>query len=152
MANDDTFMKFQWQDRSGPAWNVEFDNLPVGFSGFAASKYERGTGIIYVQTHDIYAHKQSMAFLHDVRVDSHIENRGLGSMRVREAIEECKRRGHKGICGYLSDVDIDHFPKLKYFYEKLWFSVVIYSEDQPKHQSSWAGKVEMIFENVRAES
>ena len=119
MTNDDIFLKFQWQDRCGLTWNVGFDNRLLGFSGFAASRHERGTGIIHVQTHDIYAQEQSMAFLNDVRVDTHIANRGLGSMLVREAIEECIRRGHKGIDGYLSSADSDHFPKLMHFYKKL---------------------------------
>ena len=90
-----------------------------------------------------------MALLNNVKVDCHIENRGLGSMLVRETIEECKRRGHKGICGYLSDVDRDHFPKLKYFYKKLEFSVGFYDVKHPVYQFNRVGKIEMLFNNTQ---
>ena len=152
MTDDDIFLKFQWQDRCGLTWNVGFDNSSMGFSGFAASRHERGTGIIHVSTHDNHAQKQWMAFLNDVRVDSRIENRGLGSMLVRRAIEECIRRGHKGICGYLSDVDIGHFQQLKHFYKKLGFSVGFYAAEHPDYRFDRVGKIEMCFNNVRAES
>ena len=149
MTNDDVFHRFQWEDRNGLTWNVEFIEGSGGFSAYAKSEHVRGRGEAHVQTHDIDGQKQPTARLDDVRVDSLIEDRGLGSMLVREAIEECKRRGHKGVYGYLSDVDRDHFPKLKHFYKNLGFSVVIYSEERPKHQTSWAGKIEMLFDNVR---
>ena len=125
-----------------------FSTRSLGFSGFSVSSHERGTGTIHVSTHDFHVQQQSMAFLNDVRVDSDIENRGLGSMLVREAIEECKRRGHKGINGYLSIVDCDHFSKLKHFYKKLRFSIVFYTEDHPDYRFDRVGKVEMIFDNV----
>ena len=93
-----------------------------------------------------------MARLDDVHVCSQIENRGIGSMLVSKAIEECKRREHKGIHGNLSDEDRDHFPKLKHFYENLGFSVVIFAEDRPRNQSNWAGRIEMLFDKVGEES
>ena len=113
MTRDDMFLRFRWRDRGGTVWSVGFDENPVGFSGYVASKGVRGTGSVYLQTHDIDNQEQSRALLADVRVDGPVENRGLGSMLVRTAIEECKRRGHKGIDGYLSDVDRDHFPKTR---------------------------------------
>ena len=151
MANDDVFHRFQWQDRNGLTWNVVFYNHSVGFSGFVESSHQRGTGAIHVQTHNTNAQKQSMAFLNDVRVDSHIENRGLGSMLTGEAIEECVRRGHTAMYGYLSDVDADHFPKLKYFYERLGFSVAFNDISHSDYRYDRAGKIEMIFNNVRVE-
>ena len=151
MASGDVFLGFQWQDSNGLTWEVRFYNHPVGFSGFAASDHESGTGTIHIQTHDTRARKQSMAYLNDVRVDSNIENRGLGSMLVGEAIEECIRRGHKGACGYLSEVDIGHFSKLKYFYEKLGFSVAFYDPSRPGYKYDRAGRIEMTFNNVQAE-
>ena len=93
-----------------------------------------------------------MALLNDVRVDKLIEDRGLGSMLVREAIEECKRRGHKGICGYLSEADSCHFPKLKYFYNKLGFSVGFYDVKHSDYRFDRVGEIEMFFNNVRVES
>ena len=88
MANSDVFHRFRWRDRSGLVWTVGFTDEPVGFSGFMASRQMRGTGLVLVQTHNTHSQKQSTALLNDVRVDSHIENRGLGSMLARKAIEE----------------------------------------------------------------
>ena len=86
-----------------------------------------------------------MAHLTDVRVERRMENRGAGSMLVRRAIEECKRRGHKGIEGDLSSVDMDHFDKLKHFYEKLGFTVIFYEPEHPDYRNPWDGKIEMTF-------
>ena len=151
MTNDGVFHRFQWEDKNGLTWNVEFIGDSLAFSAYAKSVSVRERGEAHVQTPDTDDQNQPTARLDDVRVSNQTENRGLGSMLVREAIEECKRGGHKGIYGHLSEVDRDHFPKLEHFYKKLGFSVVIYSEDRPKHQSSWAGKIEMIFDNVRVE-
>ena len=152
MTHDDIFLRFRWRDRYGLVWSVGFAENPVGFSGYVASKGVRGTGSVHLQTHDIDDLKQSMARLADVRVDGPIENRGLGAMLVRKTIEECKRRGHKGMYGYLSDVDIGHFPKLEYFYRKLGFSVSFCDMTRPDYRYSRAGKIEMVFDNVRNES
>ena len=73
-------------------------------------------------------------------------------MLVREAIEECRRRGYKGIHGYLSYVDRGHFRKTKHFYEKLGFSVVFYAEEHPDYRFERVGKIEMVFDCVREES
>ena len=145
MADDDMIHRFQWQDGYGLIWHVGFYNHAVGFSAIAVSDNQRGTGAIYLRTHDIRSQKQPMAFLNDVRVDGRIENRGMGSMLVRAAIEECKRRGHKGLYGHFSEVDFDHFSKLKYFYEKLGFSVVFYGTRHPEYKYTRAGKIEMAF-------
>ncbi len=153
MTRDDVFLRFQWQDRGGLVWTVGFTEEPVGFSGFMASKQVRGTGLVHVQTRNIYSQKLLRARLSDVRISSpHIENRGMGSMLVREAIEECIRRGHKGIYGYLSNVDRDHFQKLKHFYKKLGFSVGFYAVEHPDYRFDRVGKIEMCINNVRAES
>ena len=150
MADDDMIHRFQWQDGYGLIWQVGFYNHAVGFSAIAVSDSQRGTGAIYLRTHDIRSQKQPIAFLNDVRVDSRIENRGMGSMLVREAIEECKRRGHRGLYGHLSEVDSGHFSKLKYFYEKLGFSVVFYGTTHPNYKFNRAGQIEMSFNNTSA--
>ena len=152
MTNGDVFSRFEWQDKGGLVWTVRFTERQTGFSGFMASRQAPGTGLIHITTHDIIARKQSMALLNDVRVNSHTENRGLASMLVREAIGECVRRGHTGIYGYLSDVDAGHFSKLKYFYEKLGFSVVFCDVRHPDYTFDRAGKIEMVFDNIRDES
>ena len=147
---DDIFRKFQWRDRAGLIWLVGFYNNPGGFRGYAAPKHERGSGKIHVQTTISDSEKQSMAFLIDVEVEGYNENRGLGSMLVRESIEECRKRGHQGIYGYLSEADADHFPKLKHFYEKLGFSVIFYDRTRPGYRFNRAGKIEMTFNNASA--
>lgn len=150
MSHGDVFLRFQWQDRCGVVWIVGLTEEPWGFSGFMASKQVRGTGLIYVQTR-VSGQEQPTAFLNDVRVDSHVENRGLGSMLVRKAIEECIRRGHKGIYGYLSEADWDHFPKLKHFYEKLGFSIGFYVEEHPDYRFDRVGEVDMVFNDIQRE-
>ena len=147
MTYEGMFHEFQWEDRKSVAWNVGFFNHFTGFAGLAEG-LDHGMGKVYVQTHDIPTRKQAMAYLQDVRVDGPIENRGLGSMLVREAIEECKRRGHKGICGHLSEVDRGHFSKLKHFYERLGFSVVFYGTTHPDYKFNRVGKIEMIFNDT----
>lgn len=87
-----------------------------------------------------------MARLEDVKVNCQFENRGIGSMLVKEAIAECKRRGHKGIDGYLSRKDIDHLPKLMHFYKILGFSVELYKRE--RHEG--IGKIELFFDDPSA--
>ena len=100
----------------------------------------------YVQTHSYNTGEQlPMALLTDVEINRYMENRGAGSMLLQRAIVECKRRGHKGIEGKLSSVDTDHFDKLKYFYEKLGFSVVFYEPEHPDFSPGRVGKVELMF-------
>lgn len=144
----DEYLRFQWTDRSGLIWHVVFYNGKMGFSGYTASVHERGTGAIHVQTHDEGFRMLSMAYLTDVRVDSRIENRGIGSMLASRAIDECKQRGHEGIEGFLSDADIDHFPKLKRFYNKLGFSVVFSDPKDADYRYNRAGEIEMIFNSA----
>ena len=98
-------------------------------------------------THDSPSQLLSIARLIDVRVDRRVEDRGIGSMLVKEAIAECKRRGNKGIYGDLSIADKDYFPKLEHFYEKLGFSVVFYEKDHPADGGWRVGKIEMLFED-----
>ena len=131
MTNDRVFKRFKWQDRGQYIWDVYFVVTPIGFSGYVVSRHTRKLSRIFVKTDDEYSQEQLIARIADVRVDREVENRGIGSMLVREVISECKRRGHKGIDGYLSSVDRDHFSKLKQFYEKLGFSVVFYEKDHP---------------------
>lgn len=152
MARNDVISRFRWRDRDGIVWTVRFSDIHVGFSGFMVSSQRSGTGLVYVLTHSTYCQKQSMARLSDVRIDASVENRGLGSMLVREAIKECKRRGHAGIDGYLSSVDWDHFPKLKHFYKKLGFSVGFYPEDHPDYRFDRVGKIEMLFDTTKEDS
>lgn len=58
---------------------------------------------------------------------STIENKGYGSLVLRSIIKLAKRIEAKEITGNLSCVDSDHFDKLKHFYFKHGFSVVLNS-------------------------
>ena len=152
MTNDGVFLRIQWQDKCGLDWTVVFTEEPLKFSGFMAASQVRGTGEIHVQTHDTYSRKLSMACLRHVEIsDRRLENRGMGSMLVGIAIEECKRRRYDGIEGYLSSVHGDHFTKLKHFYKKLGFSVVFYAEEHPDYHYDRVGKLEMNFNKIPTE-
>ena len=86
-----------------------------------------------------------MARLIDVRVSKQLENRGLGSLLVGQAITECKQRGHRGIEGKLSTVDSGHFDKLEYFYKRLGFSVTFYESSHPLYEPPFVGRIKLLF-------
>lgn len=81
----------------------------------------------------------------DVRVDSSMENRGVGSMLVKAAIEVSKRRGNLGIDGKIRRVDPDHFDKLKHFYEKLGFDFELFDAERLDVRSNTVGRIFMRF-------
>lgn len=56
---------------------------------------------------------------------SNIENKGYGSILLRNAIKVANQLGCKTITGNLSEVDSDHFDKLRHLYEKYGFKVDI---------------------------
>ena len=146
MTISDASRQFRWLDKYRFVWNVYFVEDTMGFSWSATQKHVPGRYVAFVQTHsfDLQQHLPR-AFLTDVRVDKHMENRGVGSMLVRRAVEECTRRGHKGIEGDISNVDSDHFDKLRHFYEKLGFSVIFFEPDHPEYRCYRVGKIEMAF-------
>lgn len=137
------FKRFKWRDKRGLIWLVELEDMDIGFRGDAKSKCDSEPTFIKVRTHQGPKQELSVARIEDLKVDSQLQDRGVGSMLVKEAISECKRRGHLGIDGSLSIVDRDHFPKLRYFYEKLGFSVVFYRRDHPDYNRPGVGKIEM---------
>lgn len=59
---------------------------------------------------------------------SNVENRGFGSILLRNIIELGEQFDCKTITGKLSSVDYYHFGKLKYLYEKFNFEVNISGE------------------------
>ena len=146
MATDSASQEFQWQDKQGLTWHGYMEETPIELvwrirPGNIGGRYQAS-----VLTHSPRTHQHlPMAYLTDVRIDKRLENRGVGSMLVQRAIEECKRRGHKDMEGDLSDVDRGHFDKLKHFYEKLGFSVVFHELNNPDYRPWQAGKIEMIF-------
>ena len=150
MASRGYFSKFQWRDRLGKIWTVRFAKSPIGFSARVTSGTKLRAGEIHVQTYSTGDPKPHIARLNDLQVGAPFENRGMGSMLVREALEICQRLGQEGMDGDLSIVDSDHFDKLKHFYEKLGFSVIFYSPGDPDYRISRVGKIDIKFENVKA--
>lgn len=147
MDLSDAYRKFRWQDKGGIVWNVNVVREGLGVSwyvGLNGSQYPYGKA--YVRMCDFGTlRKLSVAYLTDIRVDPRVENRGMGSMLIKEIIDECKRRRFKGIEGHLSEADRDHFDKLEHLYENLGFAVVIYPPGHPGHGTARAGKIEMAF-------
>ena len=152
--SEDASRRWQREDKFRQPWNLYQIDYPTMFSLYA----QLGTvGLLceaHVKTHEIvkmhgeeFSLQSSMAFLGDVRVNQRFENRGVGSMLVEEAIAECKRRGHVGIEGRLSEADRDHFGKLEHFYTKLGFSVVFYRLEAPEYRELGPGKVALEFES-----
>lgn len=67
--------------------------------------------------------KKSELFIGDFESD--IENKGYGSILLRNVIKLAKMIGVKWITGNLSAVDSDHFDKLEHLYSKHGFKVSI---------------------------
>lgn len=147
MTSSDASRQFQWRDRCGLVWDVyliEDDETSVSWC--AETKLIGGTQEASVQTHDHSSRQQLlMARLAGVQVDERMQNRGVGSILIEKAVEECKRRGYKGIEGDLSLLYGDPIEKLKYFYEKNGFSVVLYEPRHPDYKPHRVGKIELIF-------
>lgn len=146
MTINDASRQLQWRDRCGLIWNVYLVETPIDLSWHARPRDVGGRYEAHVLTHSLDFQQQlPIARLIDVRVNRRMENRGAGSMLVRRAVEECTRRGHKGIEGDISSVDSDHFDKLRHFYEKLGFSVIFFEPDHPEYRCYRVGKIEMAF-------
>ncbi len=148
MASRRPLSKFQWRDKLGEMWTVQFTRSPIGFSAEETCGTRLRAGVMQVQALSTENAKLPIVRLNDIQVDTQFENRGMGSMLVREALEICKRLGHVGMYGTLSIVDSDHFDKLKHFYEQLGFSVVFYKPGDPNYRHSSVGKIEIMFDNV----
>lgn len=71
--------------------------------------------------------KKSELFIGDFESD--IENKGYGSILLRNVIKLAKMIGVKWITGNLSAVDSDHFDKLEHLYSKHGFKVNILGKD-----------------------
>lgn len=145
---------FAWRDRTRLTWHFrqEEDIHMVSWYGLAdGCNYGCKA---YVKTHQIdlgdSEDEDTVRLLEigriiDVRVDSSMENRGVGSMLVKAAIEACKRRGNLGIDGEISRVDRDHFDKLKHFYEKLGFDFELFDAERLDVRSITVGRIFMRF-------
>ena len=145
---------FAWRDRTGLTWRfrqVEGIHM-VSWYGLLEG-YNYGCKA-YVKTHQIdlgnSEDEDTVRLLEigriiDVRVNRFMENRGVGSMLVKAAIDACKRRGNLGIDGEINRVDGDHFDKLKHFYEKLGFDFELFDTEGLDDQARAVGRIFMRF-------
>ena len=109
-----------------------------------------GTGEAKVKALEIGSLRPMMfARLVDVEVDAEVQNRGVGSMLIRAAMNDCRSLGSLGMDGEISSVDKNHFPKLRHFYEKLGFSFVLYDADQLDGRTNPVGNIEIRFDAKR---
>lgn len=74
-------------------------------------------------------------------IEAFKENRGYGSIMIRNIIELAKQVGVIEITGNLTSTDGDHFDKLEHFYTKHGFEVHFFDN------RSW-GKIIKVFQNV----
>ena len=84
-----------------------------------------------------------MALLQDIEVQ--LENIGIGTLLLQAIIEDCEGRGHRGLEGYLSAADRDHFDKLQYWYSKNGFSIEFYGQEAGQTPNK-VGRVWTIFD------
>ncbi len=145
---------FYWRDRTGLTWRFrqEWGIYTVSWYGLADG-YNYGC-VAHVKTHQLdlgdsededTVRPLEIGRLVDVRVDGSMENRGVGSMLVKAAIEVSKRRGNLGLDGKISRVDCAHFDKLKHFYEKLGFDFELFDAERLDVRSNTVGRVFMRF-------
>ena len=118
------------RDKTGHRWGVEIDEIsgsigmgmPLTLANFylfplsnALRKSDDpvGRGCISVKGKDI-----NVAKIEDLEVNPDIEDRGLGSALLTLIESWAGNHGVKKLIGDLSNVDANHFNKLKHFYEK----------------------------------
>ena len=97
MTSGDASGQFWWADECGLIWHGHMDEEPSMLTWRMRPGNVGGRYVAYVKTHDFDTGEQlPLAFLTDLEIEGWAENRGAGSMLVRRAIEECKRRGQRG--------------------------------------------------------
>lgn len=141
------------KDNLGLIWDIYRIDSPNMREWYAATGDVGGRYETCVETHEIVDADSGgenfrllrLAKLLDIRIDGRMENRGVGSLLLREAVGECKRLGHLGLEGDLSREDKDHFDKLKHFYEKEGFTVEFFCSDDPRYSPIMLGRAEIIF-------
>ena len=139
---------FKWRDKKGCVWVVSRHQQQTMVHWRAATPQLRGTGEADVKAFEIGSLRpMRIARLMDVVVDREVQGRGVGSMLIEAAMNDCQRLGSIGMDGKISSVDEDHFPKLKHIYEKLGFSFVLFDSDQLNGRSNTVGGIEIRFDD-----
>ena len=139
---------FQWRDKKGCVWIVSRREQQTLVHWRAASPQFRGIGEADIKALEVGSLRpMRIARLMDVVVDGEVQDRGVGTMLIKAAMNDCKRLGSMGMDGKISSVDENHFPKLKHIYEKLGFSFVLYDSDQSNGKSNTVGEIEIRFDD-----
>ena len=104
---------------------------PLSFDLYAdPSSVSAAVSFIFIENMSVQEKDARISVrISDWKVPELYENRGIGSMLLREAILECRHRGVNRITGELTEADRDHFDKLKYIYEKKGFFVRFFDPD-----------------------
>ncbi len=137
---------FKWRDKKGCDWVVSRREYQTLVYWRAETPMFRGIGKADIKAREIGSLlPMRTARLMDVVVDNEVQGRGVGSMLIRVAMNDCQRMGSLGMHGEISSVDEDHFPKLKHIYEQLGFSFVLYDSDQLNERSNTVGEIEIRF-------
>lgn len=100
----------------------KIDNLQ-GISPIFLALFQRRRSSWVARMKLIYNPTKSNLFIGDFESD--IENKGYGSILLRNVIKLAKQLGCNTITGNLSPADSDHFDKLRYLYEKYGFEVKV---------------------------
>lgn len=140
------------KDRLGLMWDIYRIDSPNMREWYAETGDVGGRYEICVETRELVGvggieqfRPLKLARILDIRVDERMENSGVGSLLLREAVIECMRLGYVGMVGDLSAMDKGHFDKLKHFYEKEGFTVEIYNPGDSRRSLSILGSVEIIL-------
>ena len=139
---------FRWRDKKGCVWVVSRRERQTMVHWRAETPLFRGTGEADVKALEVGSLRpMRIARLMDVVVDGEVQGRGVATMLIRAAMNDCQRLGSLGMDGEISSVDENHFPKLKHIYEKLGFSFVLYASDQSNGRSNTVGEIEIRFDD-----
>lgn len=89
----------------------------------------------------IQGRNKGEAKLQDLKIDSNLENKGIGSALLTLIEIWAKKYGVNKIVGNLSEVDANHLDKLRYFYNKHGYNFLMY-EPEKIGDSIMIGKIE----------
>ena len=147
---EQVIQQWNWSDKYETSWRVSMTEGadPLSFEIYAESaSFAAPVCFIDVRLYDKGEKARISANIADWRVPSANENRGIGSMLLREAILECRHRGVNRITGDLVGGDKDDFEKLEYLYTTHGFTVDFFDADKVNRNPNkdHLGEVELIL-------
>lgn len=105
------------EDKYGARWILRLSDTAGGTETWRA--YQAGGDGQYYGYINLRFHA-TCAVLGDVEVNDRMRRRGIGSLLVEYAIDECRRRGCNVLTGEI--IGRENLCELRNFYEKLGFS------------------------------